>query len=63
MVDDVALGSSEMPLLCVDLWEDRGRTVLIPTDLWGIENNLSLSNMDFEEFADAADEDGVFRGF
>jgi hypothetical protein len=28
-----------------------------------IENNLSLANMDFEEFAEAVDPDGVFRGF
>ncbi|GAA2725940.1 MULTISPECIES: hypothetical protein [Streptomyces] len=32
-----------------------------PGALWSIENNLSLSNMDFDEFVDAADEDGVFR--
>ncbi|WP_437114091.1 DUF6924 domain-containing protein [Streptomyces syringium] len=64
VADEVALGSPEMPLLCIDLWEERGRTVrVVATELWSIENNLSLSNMDFEEFADAADEDGVFRGF
>lgn len=28
-----------------------------------IEANLSISNMEFEEFADSAHEDGVFRGF
>jgi hypothetical protein len=28
-----------------------------------IENNLSLFNMDFWEFADNVDDDGVFRGF
>jgi hypothetical protein len=28
----------------------------------GVENNLSLANMDFDEFADAVDADGVFRG-
>jgi uncharacterized protein DUF6924 len=31
--------------------------------MWGVENNLSLANMDFEEFADSVDADGVFRGF
>ncbi|MFF4054379.1 DUF6924 domain-containing protein [Streptomyces sp. NPDC001668] len=31
--------------------------------LWSMENNLSGANMDFEEFADAVEEDGVFRGF
>jgi hypothetical protein len=29
----------------------------------GRENNLSLGNMGFTEFADAVDPDGVFRGF
>jgi hypothetical protein len=30
---------------------------------WSVENNLSLANMDFEEFANAVDVDGLFRGF
>jgi hypothetical protein len=28
-----------------------------------MEANLSLANMDFFEFADAVDPDGIFRGF
>jgi hypothetical protein len=28
-----------------------------------IEANLSIANMDFEEFADGVEDDGVFRGF
>ena len=35
----------------------------IPSTIQSIENNLSIANMDFEEFADAVDDDGVFRGF
>jgi hypothetical protein len=31
--------------------------------MWGVENNLSIANMVFAEFAGAVDEDGVFRGF
>lgn len=31
-------------------------------NLWSVENNLSLSNMDWEDFAGNAP-DGVFRGF
>ena len=27
------------------------------------ENNLSIANMDFREFAESVDPDGVFRGF
>ncbi|MFJ7495122.1 DUF6924 domain-containing protein [Streptomyces sp. NPDC097727] len=36
---------------------------VVATELWSIENNISLANMDWEEFVDAAEEDGVFRGF
>ena len=35
----------------------------LPRGVQSIENNLSIRNMDFEEFANAAGEDGVFRGF
>jgi hypothetical protein len=35
----------------------------IPSTIQGIENNLSIANMDFEDFANSVDDDGVFRGF
>jgi hypothetical protein len=35
----------------------------IPSELWGVDNNLNISNMDWEDFSGAAGEDGVFRGF
>jgi hypothetical protein len=31
--------------------------------MWEVENNLSIANMGFEEFANAVDKDGIFRGF
>jgi hypothetical protein len=33
-----------------------------PSELWAVENNLKIANMDWQEFAAAVDEDGVFRG-
>jgi hypothetical protein len=64
IVDSAALMHSDHPILVVDLWTQRGRTFrVIPAEMWAVENNLSLANMDFEEFADSADADGVFRGF
>ncbi|HLF89873.1 MAG TPA: hypothetical protein VI451_13065 [Anaerolineales bacterium] len=46
------------------MYEEYGREFrAIPSQIQGIENNLSIANMDFEEFADSVDEDGVFRGF
>ena len=35
----------------------------IPSSLQSITNNLSIGNMEFEEFAESVDDDGVFRGF
>ena len=35
----------------------------IPALLWGPENNLNLANLDWRDFADAVEADGVFRGF
>jgi hypothetical protein len=36
---------------------------VIPSELWGPENNLSIANLDFDEFANNAGSDGIFRGF
>lgn len=64
IVDQTAISHPEHPLLIVDLWEGSGNEFrAIPSQIQGIENNLSIANMDFEEFAEAVDEDGIFRGF
>ena len=64
LVDELALTHPEHPVLVVDLWDQPGATFrVIPTAMWGVENNLSISNMGFDEFAENVDEDGIFRGF
>jgi hypothetical protein len=64
LVDLETISNPEHPVLVVDLNHQPGRTFrVIPSEMWTVENNLSLANMDFYEFADAADKDGVFRGF
>lgn len=64
VADRVALTSPEQPVLVVDLNDEPGRTFrVVPRELWGVENNLSIANMDYCEFADSTDADGVFRGF
>jgi hypothetical protein len=64
VADRTAISLPDHPLLIVDLIEERGRTFrAIPSQIQSIENNLSIANMDFEEFADAVDASGVFRGF
>jgi hypothetical protein len=64
VVDRLAISSPGFPVLVLDLFEMSGREFrTIPSKIQGIENNLSIANMDFEEFADAVDERGVFIGF
>lgn len=63
VVDGTALSHPEQPILCLDLTDEPGRTFrVIPSEMWGVENNLSLANMDFDEFATLVDADGIFRG-
>jgi hypothetical protein len=64
IADRVTLMDPERPVLVVDLYAEPGRTFrVIPREMWGVENNLSIANLDFDEFAANADPDGVFRGF
>ncbi|GHA70984.1 MULTISPECIES: DUF6924 domain-containing protein [Streptomyces] len=72
VADQTALTSPEMPLLAVlrneadsddEAKQDHEELRVIAKELWSIENNISIGNMDWEEFVDACDGDGVFRGF
>jgi hypothetical protein len=64
VADDAAVSQPDYPLLVVDLLEERGRQFrAVAAQVASIDNNLSLANMGFEEFADAVDDGGVFRGF
>ncbi|MGQ0602911.1 MAG: DUF6924 domain-containing protein [Anaerolineales bacterium] len=64
IADRTTFSLPEHPILVVDLYTEPGRTFrVIPSEMWSVENNLSIANMDFEEFADALSPDGVFRGF
>ncbi len=63
LVDTRTITDPEHPVVVVDLYDEPGQSFrVIPSEMWGVENNLSLANMDFHEFAEAADRDGVFRG-
>jgi hypothetical protein len=64
VVDRMAIEHPDHPILVIDAWEQRGRTFrVIPAEMWSVENNLSLANMDFEDFSDSADSDGILRSF
>ena len=62
--DRLTMTQAEHPFLVLDLLDERGRSFrALPREVQAIENNLSIANMDFSEFADSAGSDGVFRGF
>jgi hypothetical protein len=64
VVDHETILSPKHHILCIDFLEKPGNTFrLIPSEMWGVENNLSICNMEFSDFKDNADSDGVFRGF
>lgn len=64
VVDVLTVADPEHPVLVVDVCDEPGRSFrVIPSEMWCVENNLSIANMDWEDFAESLDRDGVFRGF
>ena len=64
VVDQATIRDPDHPVLIVDLGEDRGRTFrALPSCVFEIESNLSIGNMDWEEFVNGVDDNGVYRGF
>jgi hypothetical protein len=64
LADRTAMEHAEHPVLVVDVFDPPMAPFrAIPTEIPGIETNLSLGNMDADDFAGAADPDGIFRGF
>ncbi|MBB5035526.1 DUF6924 domain-containing protein [Prosthecobacter vanneervenii] len=64
VADSITFSDSEQPLLVMDFLNEPGRVFrALPTRIQAIENNLSIGNMGFEEFAEHVDASGIFRGF
>ena len=64
IADATTMAAPERPLLVVDVSDEPGRDFrAVPTSIQSIENNLSLANLDFGDFADSVDADGIFRDF
>jgi hypothetical protein len=64
IADSVSLSSPDRPILVVDLLGDgKPPFRCIPSELWNIDNNLNIANMDWDDFAGVAGGDAVFRGF
>ena len=68
LVDKRTIADSEHPILVVDTSRANEDVAgfqtfrVVPSEMPTVENNLSLANMDFEDFDDSVDADGVFRG-
>lgn len=74
IADSITFASPEHPVLVVDLQdkflsvaefpEIAGRTPFrcLPSALWEVENNLSIANLDWEDFAGNLDDGEVYRG-
>jgi hypothetical protein len=62
IADGRSMSELEMPLLLCAI-PRGGQFRCIPSEIWGVENSVSLANMDFGEFALAVEADGIFRGF
>jgi hypothetical protein len=64
VADKEAMSGADHPVLVVDLHQEVGREFRsAAAELYQIAHNLWIGNMDFAEFADAVDDDGIFRGF
>jgi hypothetical protein len=74
VVDAVTIASPDSPILVVstsrfhreshpDEFASMRPFRCIPSQLWAVENNLNLANLDWRDFAGNVDAAGVFRGF
>jgi hypothetical protein len=65
VIDAIAVSTPGHPVLVINLnaGVDARPFRALPTQVQAIQNNLSLANMDYIEFATSAGLDGVFRGF
>lgn len=65
VADKLAITSPEQPVLGIyrDGEGSTGELRVIAEELWSVENNISLSNMEWEQFTESVDDDGIFRGF
>jgi hypothetical protein len=70
LADRTALTTPDLQVLAVSPSEEdeevseSHKTLRVTAEaLWSIENNIAVADMGWEEFVDAAGDDGVFRGF
>ena len=63
-VADAAALSGEHPVQVVDVSRAaRPPFRCVASELWAVDSNLNLANMEWEDFADNVESDGVYRGY
>ena len=64
VVDATTVTTKDHPVLVIDLRKRSGAEFrAVTSEIYSIEANLSLANLGFDDFARAAAETGIFRGF
>jgi hypothetical protein len=62
VADQRAISEDDFPILVIDISGDKRPSFRVTGScLWSVQNNLSLGNMDWEEFANNTDDSGVVR--
>ncbi|MBB2940544.1 hypothetical protein FB565_000248 [Actinoplanes lutulentus] len=62
LVDAKALTHPDSPVLVVNI-RDGATFRAVPSEMWTVQSNLALANMDWEDFATSVNDDGILRGF
>jgi hypothetical protein len=63
-IADHAALAGDHPIQVVDLSSaSRSPFRCLAREVWGVDNNVNLANMEWEDFSDNVESDGVYRGF
>nr|WP_225728362.1 MULTISPECIES: hypothetical protein [unclassified Nocardia] len=69
LADEITLTHPEHPILAVRVLppqdfdhRDYRPFRVVPAQLWGVENNINIANLGWEDFANRVDTDGIYRG-
>lgn len=63
-IADRAALAGDHPIEVVDLSSNsRPPFRCVARELWGVDNNVNTATMDWEDYADNVESDGIYRGF
>lgn len=61
MIDRYIVELEELLVLCIDLYEEKGKEMCVLFRvMWVVENNLLILNFEFSLFLESVDENGIF---